>query len=166
MATVQLYGLKGAGLVAIVDDADLPNVNRFKWYAKTRPRNSLIYAYANLPGRGNGTIDMHRLILPSSVYVDHRNHNGLDNRRCNLRSATSSENARNRRKLGGGFKCVEQRGSRFGAYIEFGGSKRRLGSYSTANEAARAYDAAAREIFGDFALCTFQHSTGLLESVR
>jgi hypothetical protein len=94
---------------------------------------------------------------PTGIEVDHRNHNGLDNRRSNLRLATGHQNQGNRRPQGGSprFKGVYLSRSKWVAQIRFGGSKRYLGRFTVEEDAARAYDAAARLIFGEFACTNF-----------
>lgn len=77
---------------AIVDDEDYNYMLNFKW----RLSNERGHKYAvTTCGR------MHRIIMKitdSKLFVDHINHNGLDNRRDNLRICTHSENVRNKRK--------------------------------------------------------------------
>ena len=103
---------------------------------------------------------MHRVILgvdgPASIDVDHRNHNTLDNRVDNLRLATGSQNAQNRRPRAGRssrFKGVYWHGQRgkWVAQIKHNGRCHHLGLFTDEEAAARVYDAAALERFGDFA---------------
>ena len=111
---------------------------------------------------------MHRLILGCGPgeEVDHRNGNGLDNRRGNLRPATHALNQANVRRVRAksGFKGVSRwvRPSPrpWRAHITVKGRMKFLGAFATPEEAARAYDAAARELFGEFA-CT-NEDLGLL----
>ncbi|MBV8278501.1 MAG: HNH endonuclease [Verrucomicrobia bacterium] len=101
---------------------------------------------------------MHRLIVnaPPGVQVDHVNGDGLDNRRANLRLASATQNAHNRkirRDNTSGFKGVrfDQSSQRWDARITFQGKRYYLGLFVTAELAARTYDQAARRLFGDFA---------------
>jgi len=92
--------------------------------------------------------------------VDHRSRDVRDNRRRNLRPATSAQNARNR-SIGStnksGFKGVSLRKDRgtWLAAIGFEGRVLKLGTFAAAEDAARAYDAAALRLFGEFAVLNF-----------
>ena len=83
--------------VALVDDEDYPVLIKASWYAL--PRHNHWYAATSNSNGGPVTVYMHRVIMdaPDGMQVDHINHNGLDNRRRNLRICTQSENLRNRR---------------------------------------------------------------------
>lgn len=87
------------GKIALVDDEDLPRVRNYSWRA-ARSFNNTWYAITSVRGadRQWKTVRMHRLILDADEgdpEVDHRNLNGLDNRRENLRTATHSQNLAN-----------------------------------------------------------------------
>jgi hypothetical protein len=99
---------------------------------------------------------MHRLILgvkDRKIRVDHKDRNGLNNQRNNLRIANVVQNAGNSRKRDNktGFKGVSRRGKRFMAYIGVKGKVSYLGSFDTAELASVAYEAAANKYFGEFA---------------
>lgn len=100
---------------------------------------------------------MHREILhvPKGVKVDHKNGNGLDNQRHNLRPATTLQNSQGfqiRRKSNNtGFRGVGHRRKGFRARITINKTEVYLGDFPTALQAANAYDAAARAHFGEFA---------------
>lgn len=106
---------------------------------------------------------MHRVIMGLAPgdgrQVDHIDRNGLNNRRSNLRFATPSQNMYNASSPGNstGFRGVEKvRGaSRFNARIRVDGERFHLGSFPTAEDAARAYDAKAAEAHGEFAVLNF-----------
>jgi hypothetical protein len=106
---------------------------------------------------------MHRQIVnpPDDLLVDHHNHNGLDNRRFNLRLATDSTNQQNARKritkTTSRFKGVDfvKATGKWRARIAVNGRRLFLGSFDSELEAALAYDAAARKYFGEYACLNF-----------
>lgn len=147
------------GLKATVDKIDWDAfVCRYTWcihFPGGRP-----YAYAADPYSDDRThVSMHRLVAaaPRGTIVDHINGNSLDNRRANLRVATQRGNNRNRRVLperrSSQFKGVtlDKRRGKWFARIKVNGKTRHLGAYVNESDAARAYDAAAIEFFGEFA---------------
>lgn len=103
---------------------------------------------------------MHREILGltnSKVEVDHRNGNGVDNRRTNIRQAAHSQNSQNKVKTvecSSRFKGVHwhKRHQKWMAKIKINGRIQHLGYHKTEQEAAAAYDLAAKQEFGEFAL--------------
>lgn len=147
------------GLVALVDDADLPLVLSFgSWSAM--PRNRTYYARRTVRREGGGSSQYMHRVLVDWPRVDHINGDGLDNRRCNLRPATHADNMRNARLRvdnSSGFKGVtaSKRAGRWAAAIHVNGRRLHLGSFEDAQDAARAYDAAALTYFGEFARLNF-----------
>lgn len=91
--------------------------------------------------------------------IDHKNGNGLDNRRENLRPFAGGQNMMNREKLNGRgrFKGAfkNTKGQTYMAAIRINGKSQYLGCFNTDIEAARAYDAKAKELFGEFAKLNF-----------
>ena len=95
MKKLKIHGKKGEGQFALVDDADYQELSQYKWYLSNKN-----YVMRNeYKGKGKNTVvRLHRQIINAEKdqQVDHINRNPLDNRRCNLRIATASENSVNR----------------------------------------------------------------------
>lgn len=147
--------------VALVDESDHAHLSQWKWFA-LRSHQKWYAARMERVARGKQRhVLMHRYILqaPDEREVDHANGDTLDNRRCNLRLATPSQNRANmplHKPNPTGYRGVHRRESgRFRAQISDARQLIRLGTYDTAEEAARAYDAKAREIYGAFAHLNF-----------
>lgn len=151
------------GMVALVDDEDFERVAQYKWTTYKAKRTRTFYAYRTINVHGRRTcLFLHRFLLdaPKGLKVDHVNGNGLDNRRENLRFATTAENVRSSARASNntsGFKGVSwhKHDRKWEANITFNGKRRYLGSFTCPIEAAKVYDAAAREQFGDFARVNF-----------
>ena len=125
--------------------------------------NKAGYLTSSIDGR---TVTLHRTVLkrklgaiPTNYVCDHINGDRLDNRRRNLRAVTRANNARNRRPYirTGPFqyKGVTQEGKKYRVRITAHGTRYDLGTYTSALQAAAAYDAAAREHFGEHAGLNF-----------
>lgn len=147
------------GGVAIVDAADYDAVIAFTW--RELKRNHTFYVTRPVRKTDGGwTAQFLHTFLTGLPLVDHRNGNGLDNRRANLREATHAENMRNRGPLStntSGFKGVspDKTRGKWRAQIQVDGKVYRLGCYATAEAAALAYDVAAVELHGEFAWLNF-----------
>ena len=136
-----------------VDAADLPLVSNIRWYL-----NGCGYVVTGKPER-----PLHHVVLGTMTRTDHSNGDTLDNRRDNLRPATSMQNARNARKTNrptsSQYKGVSlyrrNRYRCFEAQICVARQKIYLGRYDIEEDAARAYDEAARKNFGEFARTNF-----------
>ena len=151
------------GYVTIVDDDDYDHlVAMGAWRVKSDPRTS--YAIKNVHTEGRKrTVRMHTF-LTGWPLVDHINGDGLDNRRENLRPATSVQNGANSRlssRNTSGFKGVS-RAARPGWWqvkIQIRGIGKHLGIYEDPIQAALAYDRAALAASGEFARLNFPPTT-------
>jgi hypothetical protein len=146
------------GYVAIVDDEDYDRVAAFKWSADVKRNTVYAKRTIRLDGR-KMTLRLHAF-LTGLPYVDHRDGNGLNNTRANLRQATNAENQRNRGLQSNntsGYIGVSFDRARCAwyAHIKADTVMRNLGHHATPEEAARVRDAAARELHGEFARLNF-----------
>jgi hypothetical protein len=161
------------GQVAIVDDGLHGWLSSVSWLA-LEAGSGLVYASRGRMGVSGKreTITMHQAVMgvANGVSIDHINHNGLDNRRCNLRIATATQNNQNKRRhrrkveASSGFKGVKTVASsgKWQASIQlinpnYGNRSRGflIGSFDDPVTAARAYDVAAVHFYGEFACLNF-----------
>jgi hypothetical protein len=142
------------GYVAIVDDADLDACAAMGSWCAVVDKHT-VYAITNISKPRRGTLLLHRWITkaPDGLDVDHRDGNGLNNRRGNLRIGTRSQNNANSVFVRGEvrYRGVTARRGKFMAQTRFLGKQLYLGDYATAEEAAIAYETKRIELFGDFA---------------
>ena len=146
------------GQVALVDDEDFERLSDHKWCAQWHPRRQLFVAVRSTPRPNRMTILMARQVMnaPPGMEVDHRDHNTLNNQRGNLRICTVSQNqgnARNRAGCSSQFKgvCWDRQKQKWLARIRKNYKLHHLGRFNDETEAARAYNQAAVEMFGEFA---------------
>ena len=143
------------GKFAIVDAADFEWLNQHKWYYCVTSAGG---AYAARRSKGTNLL-MHRVIMqtPKGMVVDHINHNGVDNRRANMRNCTAQQNEYNKPPRGGRsrFKGVYPHRDKWQAAIKHNGRTHHLGLFKTETEAARARDQKAKQLQGDFAYLNF-----------
>lgn len=144
------------GLIATIDAEDADRVLAHKWYA--RFSNTNIYAGTTVKV---GKMLMHRFILdaPKGSMVDHVDGDGLNNRRSNLRYCNYAQNGTNSRnhKIGKwGYRGVTWHPYGYWcARIRADGRRISLGYFSSPEEAALAYDEAAKAMHGEFAVLNF-----------
>lgn len=151
------------GKFALVDDADFEYLNQWKWCASKSRKSKTFYAMRNARENGkNVGYRMHSVLMqtPKGMKTDHRNGDGLDNRRENLRVCNHANNLMNQSKRidnKSGYKGVRffprsrSKTNPWRAEIRFEGKTRHLGLFPSLIAAAEAYDKSAKELFGDFA---------------
>lgn len=140
------------GLLTMVDIEDFDRLRLINWHSTASG-----YAYNNKLGY------LHRYILnaPASVLVDHINGNTIDNRRSNLRFATDGENSWNSKPkpsksmYKGVYFLKNRKSKKWLSSIYRDGIAHRIGTFECEEEAARAYDKKAKELFGEFAYLNF-----------
>ena len=146
----------------LVDDESFEELSKHKWCVQKG--GNTFYAVRNMPRDKNGKrkrVQMHRQIMncPDNLQTDHINHNGLDNRKMNLRVCTHSENHGNslpRKGCTSKHKGVSRHGGKWQSRIKHNSKEIYLGFFATEIEAAEAYDAKAKELFGEFAYLNFE----------
>ncbi len=153
----------GEGKYTIVDPQDFYRLNIFRWCAVKQ--KSLFHAVRLINGSNDITkiLSLHTEIMnpPKGLVVDHRNRDGLDNRRDNLRFATYSQNRCNTDRSKAG--CSSQyrgvhwykKGKCWKASIQFEGKWMWLGRFDSEIDAARAYDEAAKKYHREFTRLNF-----------
>lgn len=148
------------GYEFLIDESDAEFVDGRSWFAQGR--TNFMYVASAFKENGKFKIKyLHRLLLGATgknVYVDHINHNTLDNRRSNIRLSNAKNNQYNTKKKGGclsKYKGVTFENNKWRARIRKNGKKLHLGSFDIEEDAARAYDAAALKIAGEHALTNF-----------
>lgn len=154
------------GKFAIVDESDYQRLARFNWFALKDKHT--FYAVRNVIIDGKSGLQlMHRAVLGdrAGAQVDHFDGDGLNNRRHNLRACTVTQNRMNLRHTKAGkssrWKGV-YREPKYGrrqacwrSVIRCSGRTFRLGRFENEDDAARAYDSAAKALFGEFAALNF-----------
>lgn len=150
------------GQFAIVDDKNYEWLNQYKWCAiKTKRGYRAVRSIRKNGRRINTTISRFILNAPDNLEVDHENHNTLDEQESNIRLCTRSQNNWNQLKKGGksqykGVYLDKKRSKKWGVNIRYHGRRIYLGRFLTEIEAAKAYDAKAKELFGEFAYLNFR----------
>ena len=148
------------GKIALVDDSDYVELSKYKWYASKYKNIWYAERMDKLPSGKRCVIRMHRqifrLIYKDNKYVDHRNHNGLDNQKNNLRVCMQAQNCYNKRHQNS--KTSEFKGvswcnvkMRWRASITYKNKHKFLGYFDLEAGAALAYNKAAKNYFGEFA---------------
>lgn len=147
--------LSNSRLFALVDDADYELLSKFNWcvrYSKSGkpyPQTTVHF------GKSQRVFTMHQMLVDYPL-ADHKDRNGLNNQRGNLRSATCAQNAWNsgvRKNNKSGFKGVvfDKARKKWSAKINANGKRFYVGRFETKEDAATAYNIAAKKFHGEFA---------------
>ncbi len=148
------------GKVALVDDEDFEAVSQFKWYATVKD-GRIYYACRKTTINGQRIIiHMHRLLMGldkgCAKVIDHIDGNGLNNQKCNLRICTIQQNCQNRKSQKNntsGYKGVsfDKQYLKWKARICAKDKRTVIGYYVNKEQAALAYNEAAKKHYGEFA---------------
>lgn len=135
----------------LIDTDDLEMVSKYQWHIE-HSRKNLSYAQANIE---KSTIRIHRLIMNTTLQVDHINHNGLDNRKSNLRVCTNQENNFNklhRRNPKSGYTGIRYNEKSQSYYVRIMVNKKEisLGHYKILEDALEARKQGEIRYFGNF----------------
>ena len=150
MRKIYLANNKG---IALVDDEDYDWLNEYKWHIN-------IGGYAETKIKINNkwfNKFMHRILIepPKNMFVDHIDHNKLNNKKNNLRIATKSQNSMNRPKYNGTSKykgvCWDKRKNKYISEIMLNNKTYYLGEFMNEIDAAKAYNKKAIELHGEYA---------------
>ncbi|MFH1369793.1 MAG: HNH endonuclease [Planctomycetota bacterium] len=153
----------GEGEFTIVEPPDYYAYGKFKWVLSGTGYNLYAVREVKIGPKKTKRVYMHREIMkfPKRKLVDHRNNDGLDNRRANLRLATYSQNAINRPKTKSKTSskyrgvCFCQGRRNWSAIIRVNGKQMWLGRFKNEIDAAKAYDRMAVKHHGEFAKLNF-----------
>lgn len=150
------------GKIALVDDEDFEEISQYRWQVQ-RWKHGFYATRRYLIGKGaakcNKRVGMHQQIMKSygtKILIDHKDFNGLNNQKSNLRKTDRKGNAGNQRiyqiSKTSKYKGVTKRKKSFDAQIAINRKQQHLGCFQTEEQAALAYNEAAKRHFGEFAL--------------
>lgn len=143
------------GGFAMVDDEDYDGLSKYLWYSYCG------YAYrtvSRLLGKKNISMHVDLLGKKDGLEIDHIDGNRLNNQKSNLRFCTRSQNQINKKlqkNNTSGYKGVSKRSDSYVAQIKNKGKVKYIGSFGSAEDAARAYDKEAKKTYGEFAYLNF-----------
>lgn len=142
------------GQFTVVDEAEYEPLIQHCWHAIWNKCTNSFYAARRVKNGTDAHISMQNQIL-GSKFVDHINHDTLDNRKINLRKSTRSENMRNRRLFSNSSSGItgvsyHSRDKKWQAFINADNKRTNLGYFGTKEEAAKARADAAVKIHGEF----------------
>jgi len=161
------------GLFARVDDEDYDRVIKAgKWHARKSKNGCVYYAVRNITSNGRQkTQYMHQFIMgynPSKSSIDHKDGDGLNNQKYNLKPCTHQENMMNRglnKNSTSGYRGVRWNKlmQKWEAYIGINGKQKYLGYFNGKEDAARAYDVAAIKRNPEFNRLNFPNNICIIQ---
>lgn len=155
-----IYSKKHGAHKVLIDNEDMERVSRYTWhvtYCYRHGRAVLKNVRTDIIKNNKKTgLLLHRLLIPNKSMIDHIDGNPLNNKKNNLRACSNSENVKNVGKYTNntsGFKGVSWHKyvKKYHAHIGNDGQKIHLGYFDKKEEAARAYNEAAKRLHGEFA---------------
>lgn len=157
MKIIPLMGKLGCGRFAAVDDEDYKWLSQWGWHYLGWHRSQSGYVVAYI-GKEK-TLFMHRIVnnTPQGMETDHKDLNGLNNQKYNLRTSTKSQNNMNRKKQKGlytsKYKGVswDKRSKTWHSQLHLNNKGMHIGYFKNEIDAAVAYNNKAIELFGEFA---------------
>jgi hypothetical protein len=155
MKLIPLYGRNGVGKFAQVDDEDYEYLIQWRWFGVYVPTSRNYYVTRNSTKDLKAT-RMHTIIMgkKEGLVIDHVDGDGLNNQRSNLRHCTNIQNSYNRRNYKNSsskYKGVCKHGNKYHARIGFNKKHIHLGTFTSEDDAALAYNKKAKELFGEYA---------------
>jgi|ERR1035437_699119 hypothetical protein len=142
--------------VAFIDEEDYERVNKYLWCVDYKPSSDTYFAFTHIKGKKTY---LHSFILntPKGLQVDHKDHDGLNDVRNNIRICTQTQNNANNRKMkntSSKYKGVSwtRNYGKWEAYIKINKIKKNLGYFTSEKDATLAYNKTAIKLFGEFAL--------------
>ena len=152
--TLEIINKQGISFIVLFDIDDIDIIRSRKWYIGYNSNRMVMCSNGDLLSR-----EIMRVSDPKLI-IDHINHNTLDNRKCNLRICTQSENSANKRFYSNKssiYKGVSwyKNNKKWRSSIGYKRECYLLGYFNDEIEAAKAYDKKARELFGQYALTNF-----------
>lgn len=155
---IEIKSVKYPGKFVEIDDCNLSRLQQHTWHIKRGKAPGRFYAHANICVSGKWTtITLHRFLFGHlGAKLDHKDLNGLNNKRQNIRVATSRQNAQNRDVRADSFSGIkgvsfEQSSELWRARINSDKKRINLGRFSSLAAAKTAYNNAAKKLHAEFA---------------
>ena len=159
MKQIQLNSLTSNLKFALIDDEDLEKVSKLNWHIYDN-RKGYVRAWVGTSRKDRRYIYMHHLIMNTTEMLDHIDGNTFNNQKSNLRfsdDTLNNANSRKRQNTSSIYKGVSfcKLTGLYRTKIKIEGLEYDLGRFYSQEDAARAYNIKARELFGEFARLNF-----------